>query len=121
MKKIDLIIILFLLVICCKSEEKLIKSEYIVKGQYINNNLYQVTSYGFAAKNIDNKIESRNMAKEAAILLAQKKVQDEFKIPENIVIKSGNIEKTEFINDKICKIIYVVDINYLKELKMQNQ
>ena len=87
----------------------------------MDSNLYQVTSYGFAPENINNKIESKNMAKEAAILLAQKKVIDEFQLPENIIIKSGNITKTEFINDKICKIIYVVNIDYIKELKKQNQ
>ncbi|MDD5065440.1 MAG: hypothetical protein PHF84_00185 [bacterium] len=89
---------------------------YIVKGYYVNNNQqYEVEAYGLTKQDVQNAVQSRNIAKEAALIVAQKKVMDEFNIPQGKVIRSGLIKDVEFINNKTCRIIYTVDVNDLKE------
>ena len=105
MKKIIYCIGVFLLFIvsCDKTQEP------FVKGYYTDEGLYEVVAIGMAKEGIEKDVQSRNMAKEAALIVAQKKVMDEFKIPEGKVIPSGIIKSTEFINNRTCKIVYVVN------------
>ncbi len=85
-----------------------------VKGYYTDEGLYEVVAIGMAKEGIEKVVQSRNMAKEAAIIVAQQKVMDEFKIPEGKVLTSGMIKSTEFINQRTCKIVYVVNPEKLK-------
>lgn len=101
--------ILMLALISCDEEEE------ITRGFYMDENHYQIIAYGKAPQHITKKVQARNMAKEAAIIAAQQKAEDEFSIPANKIIKSGVIKKIEFKNNHICRLIYIININTLKE------
>ena len=84
------------------------------KGIYVNEDQYRVIAFGKAPDNVTNKIKARNMAKEAALINAQKQIHKEFNVPVNKIIKSGIIEKKTFKEDNSCCIIYLVNIKTLK-------
>lgn len=101
----------------CRSENDYVKSDYVLKARYLDTQTYEITSYGFAPKNIRNSTQAKNMAKEAALILAQQKVSQEFNVPVDMVIKSGQIKEVEYLNNNsICKMIYIVNTDYLKSL-----
>ncbi len=103
MKHLSIMLILLLtLLLACKEE-------YKTEGYFVDDNYYEVIAYGKAPSKVENKVKSRNMAKEAALIYAQKYIQDKFKNSSEI-IGNGIIVETSFYNDKFCKIIYRVKV-----------
>ncbi|MBN1897798.1 MAG: hypothetical protein JW827_03390 [Spirochaetes bacterium] len=99
-----IIILLFLFTLSACEEDYETKGFYIDDGRY-----YQVISYGRSADEVENKVKSRNMAKEAALIYAQKQVHEELgKDPK--ILNSGLILKTVFINDHLCQLTYQVRV-----------
>ncbi|MHA1294787.1 MAG: hypothetical protein ACTSQJ_19280 [Promethearchaeota archaeon] len=98
----------------CKEES------FETKGVYVGNNYYLVIAYGKSSKDVKRKVIARNMAKEAALIEAQRKIQKEFRIPQGTLIKSGKIRKVEFINNNVCRIEYIVNVKDIKALSTRN-
>jgi len=85
------------------------KEELSIKGYYIDNKYYEVISYGKSPESVTNKVKSRNMAKEAALIYAQKKVEEDLG-NSSYTWNSGIIIKTIFYDNHTCKLIYRVKL-----------
>ncbi len=98
------IIFIVILFIGCNEDEK--NTTYITKGYFITQKIYEVIAYGAAPKDIKREIHRRNMAREAALLAAQIYIKDKFNNS-----RPGIVVKTEYRNNRFCKLIYRVEIN----------
>lgn len=106
---LSLSLLICLLSACSHSDQ------YVVQGYYLNGKeQYMVEAVGLCKENVKNTVKSRNIAKEAAVILAQKKVMDEFNIPQGRVVRSGLIKNVQFIDNRTCKILYLVNVKDLK-------
>ncbi len=107
---IKYIFIFLLLLISCKEIET-----RETKGYYIDENHYEVIAFGRAPEEVKNPVKARNMAREAALIEAQKKVNEEFNVPVEKIVNSGLIKKSEFVDENTCRIVYAVNAAALKK------
>ena len=70
------IIFFFLLFFQCKENPK--NPTERAEGKYISKETYQVVAWGEAPETVKNLVQARNMAKEAAILVAQNHIRKQF-------------------------------------------
>ena len=109
-KNIIIFIILLILFLCCKE----VDWKFTTRGYYTDKEHYEVIAYGKAPDNEKNQVKARNMAQEAALITAQKKVHEEFKVDANKIIKSGRIKEVKFSSPQYsCRIVYVVNVKTL--------
>ncbi len=110
-------IILLLILLSCREVDLL-----TTRGYYTDDYYYEVIAYGKAPADEKNPVKARNIAAEAALIEAQKKVKEEFNLYAEDVIKSGIIKKKSFSKNtpgsgdgQSCRIIYVVNVKKLKK------
>ena len=111
MKKIFIffcMLIIFLL--SCDEDEK-----ELTRGYYPDEDHYEVIAFGRAPENIYNKVKARNQAKEAALIQAQLHIQKEFDLPSDVIQASGIIKEVQFKENRLCRLVYIVEINKLKK------
>lgn len=99
-----------LLLISCKETES-----RETKGYYVDESHYEVVAYGKAPEHEKNLVKARNMAKESALIEAQRKIHKEFDIPADKIIKPGLIKETKFVDKNTCRIVYVVTVSELRK------
>ncbi len=113
-KNIIIFIILLILFLCCKE----VDWKLTTRGYYTDKDHYEVIAYGKAPDNEKNQVKARNMAQEAALITAQKKVHEEFKVDTGEIVKSGRIKEIKFSNrQNACRIVYTVNVKILKKGK----
>ncbi|MBU1078051.1 MAG: hypothetical protein KKH98_12210 [Spirochaetes bacterium] len=111
MKKIFILSILLLLVLISCDEEE----QELTKGYYPDETHYEVIAFGRAPEHINNRVQARNMAKEAALIQAQLYIRKEFKLPEDSIQNSGIIKEVQFKGDHLCRLKYKIEVKALKK------
>lgn len=103
-----IIISLLLFTMCDEDKE-------VIQGFYISETQYKVIAFGKAPENVQNKVKARNMAKEAALIMAQQHIKEKFKLQNDSIMRSGIIKKVSFLNNHACRLVYIINTESIKE------
>ncbi len=113
-----------------------VKGESFTTEGWIDDNTFQVVEVGAPKKGLENKIQRRATAKQAAEIMAQARIIEKFKgarlegaagaadyeltgiaVSKEFdgIVKGGSIVKSTFDDDDNCEIVYRVSAKNLKK------
>lgn len=113
-----------------------IEGESFVTEGWVSPNIFRVTATGVPKEGLKNKVQRRGTAKEAALIMAQKRVIEKFvgarlegaagaadyastgiAVSKEFggLVKGGTIVKSTYDEDDNCEIVYQVEKKNLKK------
>ena len=113
-----------------------VEGESFVTEGWVSPDIFRVTSTGVAKPGLKNKVQRRGTAKEAALIMAQKRVIEKFvgarleggagaadyastgiavSIEFGGLVKGGTIVKSTYDDDDNCEIVYQVEKKNLRK------
>jgi hypothetical protein len=123
----------------CKSSGGMggeVKGESFVSEGWVSPDIFRVTATGVPKEGLTNKIQRQGTAKEAALIMAQKRIIEKFvgarlegaagaadyastgiAVSKEFggLVKGGTIVKTTFDEDANCEIVYQVEKKNLRK------
>ncbi|AEM22452.1 hypothetical protein Bint_1836 [Brachyspira intermedia PWS/A] len=119
-----IIIIIFALLVSCKSAEKTVNNNINFNEGWVNENKFIATSIGYPNGYAVTKDEIETSAFNAALALSKVKIENAFakELPnkkyendelKNIVEKYIKVEYSSFVDDRYCQIKTTVEYNNL--------
>lgn len=121
---------------CGPKEGGLVKGDSYVTEGWVDDNTFRVTATGVPKRGLTNQIQRKGTAKEAALIMAQKRIIEKFKgaavegaagaadyestgvaVAKEFkgFVRGGSIIKETYDKDDNCEIIYQVERKNLKK------
>lgn len=124
MKYSYIIIIIFALLVSCKSAEKTVNNNINFNEGWVNENKFIATSIGYPNGYAVTKDEIETSAFNAALALSKVKIENAFakELPnkkyendelKNMIEKYIKVEYSSFVDDRYCQIKTTVEYNNL--------
>jgi hypothetical protein len=123
----------------CKSSGSMggeVKGESFVSEGWVSPDIFRVTATGVPKEGLQNKVQRKGTAKEAALIMAQKRMIEKFvgarlegaagaadyastgiAVSKEFggLVKGGTIVKSTFDDDDNCEIVYQIEKKNLKK------